>query len=214
VDALPADADVAAQMQHREKQLRLVLDQTIVRLTPAERTALDDAALLPPDSIPWPWLRALVEKEHPEEFAARAGYPDPWPALRRRLEGLRLLTPGDHVEIARLHRMVAAQLRERLAAGDGSEGQRPDPGRCSGLIWVWAFGPRGKRGAASYARDVVVSHFKLAQFGRRSGDAALTRKRNAVCHALMQRFISAGVTSDAPVMGLYRQLHSEFGGGR
>jgi hypothetical protein len=198
VDALPADADVAAQMQHREKQLRLVLDQTLARLTPAERTALDYAALLPPDSIPWPWLRELVAQEHkemrdpdaerqrmlrqfqnenpqmaalldaltqqpeliallksqtpadaPEEHrqalaeleklvarpAARAGYPDPWPALRRRLEGLRLLTPGDHVEVARLHRMVAAHLRERLAAappaahqvaaGDGSEGQRP-----------------------------------------------------------------------------------------
>ena len=115
VDALPADADVAAQMQHREKQLRLVLDQTLARLTSSERTALDYAALLPPDGIPWPWLRALVEQEHPDAIAVRPGYPDPWPALRRRLEGLRLLTPGDHVEIARLHRMVAAHVRERLA---------------------------------------------------------------------------------------------------
>jgi hypothetical protein len=52
VDDLPAAADVAAQMEHREKQLRLVLDQTLARLTPSERTALDYAALLPPDSIP------------------------------------------------------------------------------------------------------------------------------------------------------------------
>jgi tetratricopeptide (TPR) repeat protein len=145
VDALPADTDVAAQMQHREKQLRLVLDQTLARLTPAERTALDCAALLPPDNIPWLWLRALVAQEHPE-FAFgvpplggwagepaeaqtpdestspppeggtsnRPGYPAPWPALRRRLEGLRLLTPGDHVGIARLHRMVAAHVRELM----------------------------------------------------------------------------------------------------
>ncbi|MBI2422952.1 MAG: toll/interleukin-1 receptor domain-containing protein [Candidatus Hydrogenedentes bacterium] len=110
VDALLADADVAAQMQHREKQLCLVLDQTLARLTPPERTALDYAALLPPDSIPWPWLRTLVEKEIPDAFAAPPGYPDSWPALRRRLEGLRLLTPGDHPEIARLHRMVAAHM--------------------------------------------------------------------------------------------------------
>ncbi|MBI5383621.1 MAG: toll/interleukin-1 receptor domain-containing protein [Verrucomicrobia bacterium] len=141
VDALPADTDVAAQMQHREKQLRLVLNQTLARLTPAERTALDYAALLPPDSIPWPWLRALVEQEHPTfgvppsggpAFGVpalagsptpppeggtpnRPGYPDPWQTLRRRLEGLRLLTPGDHVEIARLHRMVAAHIAERNA---------------------------------------------------------------------------------------------------
>ncbi|HRJ11229.1 MAG TPA: hypothetical protein PLP58_21790, partial [Prosthecobacter sp.] len=140
VDALPADAGVAAQMQHREKQLRLVLDQTLEKLSPAERTALDYAALLPPESIPWPWLRALVEQEHPDAFATAPGHPDPWPALRRRLEGLRLLTPGDHVNVARLHRMVAAHLRERLdthaspaganpprAGGAGSEGQRPGP---------------------------------------------------------------------------------------
>jgi len=115
VDDLPKDADVAAQMRHREKQLRLVLDQTLARLTPAERTALEFAALLPHDSIPWPWLRALVEQEHPDALAARPGYPDPWAALRRRLEGLRLLTPGDHPEIARLHRMVAPHVRARLS---------------------------------------------------------------------------------------------------
>ncbi len=170
VDALPADADVAAQTQRREKQLRLVLDQTLARLTPAGRTALDYAALLPPDSIPWPLLRALAAREHPDfgvpgsarhprtadgvapsasspalEASAgrqglndevgggtppttgqrrvipepsqggnpnlRPGYPDPWPALRRRLGGLRLLTPGDHAEIARLHRVVRSDRR-------------------------------------------------------------------------------------------------------
>ena len=111
---------------------------TGVDALPAERTALDYAALLPPDSIPWPWLRALVEQEHPDALTKRQGYDDPWQTLRRRLGGLRLLTPGDHVEIARLHRMVAAHVRARLAAsgaagvegqpraaGVGSEGQRP-----------------------------------------------------------------------------------------
>jgi hypothetical protein len=77
VDALPADADVAAQKQHREKQLRLVLHQTLARLTPAERTALDYAALLPPDGIPSPWLRELVEQEHPDALAKRQGYDAP-----------------------------------------------------------------------------------------------------------------------------------------
>ena len=52
------------------------------------------------------------------------GHPDPWHILRRRLEGLRVLTSGDHVEIARLHRLVAAHLRERLAASDAYQGQR------------------------------------------------------------------------------------------
>jgi tetratricopeptide (TPR) repeat protein len=114
VDELPTDADVAAQMQHREKQIRVVLGQTLARLAPPERTALDYAALLPPDSVPWPWLHALVQRRHPDALATRPGYPDPWRTLRRRLEGLRLLTPGDHPEIARLHRIVAAHVRERL----------------------------------------------------------------------------------------------------
>lgn len=115
VDALPGEADVAAQMQHREKQLHLVLDQTLDRLTSPERTALDYAALLPPEQIPWPWLRELVALEHPDALRAKPGFPDPWLALHRRLEGLRLLTPGDHVEIARLHRMVGSHLRLRLS---------------------------------------------------------------------------------------------------
>ncbi len=115
VDSLPADASVSAQMQHREKQLRIVLDQTLARLTAAERTALNYAALLPPYNIPWPWLRAAVTQQHPEDFVTRTGYADPWSELRRRLEGLRLLTPGDHLETCHLHRMVAAHVRERLA---------------------------------------------------------------------------------------------------
>jgi tetratricopeptide (TPR) repeat protein len=114
-DSLPADASVSAQMQHREKQLRIVLDQTLARLTAAERTALNYAALLPPYNIPWPWLRAAVTQQHPEDFVTRPGYADPWSELRRRLEGLRLLTPGDHLETCLLHRMVAAHMRERLA---------------------------------------------------------------------------------------------------
>ncbi|HMO66861.1 MAG TPA: toll/interleukin-1 receptor domain-containing protein, partial [Verrucomicrobiota bacterium] len=65
-DPLTGEARVAAEMHHREKQLRLVLDQTLAKLTPAERAALDYAALLPPDSIPWPWLRAVVAQEHEE----------------------------------------------------------------------------------------------------------------------------------------------------
>ena len=111
---LGGEPDVAAQMLHREKQLALVLDATLQRLDPPARTALDYAALLPPDSVPWPWLRALVEREHPEALQREEGYGDPWLAVQRRLEGLRLLTPGDHEQIARLHRLVGDHLRMRM----------------------------------------------------------------------------------------------------
>jgi tetratricopeptide (TPR) repeat protein len=110
VDELPADADVAAQMLHQQKQLGPILSSTLaplVRELPAAETVLRFAALLPPDSVPWPWLRELATRHHLE----LADRPAEWGKLRRRLEGLRLLTSGDSPEIARLHRLVGAHLR-------------------------------------------------------------------------------------------------------
>jgi tetratricopeptide (TPR) repeat protein len=104
------DGDVGERIRHREKQLHVVLDQTLSHLAPPEHCALDYGALLPPDSIPWPWLQALAANEHPEILAVKPGYPDPWLSLRRRLEGLRLLTPSSLPQIARMHRLVGATL--------------------------------------------------------------------------------------------------------
>ena len=73
-------------------------------------TALRFAALLPPDTIPWPWLRALTEERHPELREKDDLGADRWLPVQRRLTGLRLLTPGDHVEVARIHRLVAAHV--------------------------------------------------------------------------------------------------------
>jgi tetratricopeptide (TPR) repeat protein len=111
-DDLALNADVGAQIQHREKQLRVVLMQTVAELSQVERNALEYAAFLHSDGIPWPCLRHLVATGQPNGLQSRPGYPDPWFTLRRRLEGLRLLTPGDHPEIARMHPLVAACLRE------------------------------------------------------------------------------------------------------
>ncbi|HWI64034.1 MAG TPA: AAA family ATPase, partial [Symbiobacteriaceae bacterium] len=115
-DALAAD--VSEQIAHREKQLALVLDATLERLEPLARTALDFAALLPPDSVPWPWLRALVEREHPEGLQRRVGHPDPWAGVQRQLEDFRLLSPTDQKEVARLHRLIGAHLVKRLEEGE------------------------------------------------------------------------------------------------
>jgi hypothetical protein len=106
---------VAEQMAHREKQLALVLDATLEKLDAPARAALDCAALLPPDNVPWPWLGALVAQEFPDALRREEGYPDPWAAIQRRLSGLRLLTPGDHEQVARLHRLVSAHLLARMA---------------------------------------------------------------------------------------------------
>jgi hypothetical protein len=60
---------------------------------------------------------------------------------------------------------------------------------------------------------VSVSHYKLGQFGQQTGDQALAKKHRAACHAVLHKYVSAGVTFDAPVLNLYRQLHAAFGRG-
>ncbi len=127
------DADLAAQMLTQSKQLGLILDATLAKLAAPARTALGFAALLPPDSVPWPWLRSLTVGEHPELGRLDDLGADPWLAVQRRLSGLRLLTPGDHPQVGRIHRLVAAHLQR----GTGfqpviSEGHSPAQGNALG----------------------------------------------------------------------------------
>jgi tetratricopeptide (TPR) repeat protein len=123
VDRVGARADVGAQMRHQQKQLSLVLDATLGLLDPAGLTALRFAGLLPPDAVPWEWLKTLTLRRHPELRQVEAGQPDPWLVTRRRLEGLRLLTEGDAPELARVHRLVAAHLGQSTAPELGEEVQ-------------------------------------------------------------------------------------------
>ncbi len=100
---------------HGEKRLSATLQPTLARLSAAEKLALEYAALLPPDQVPLPWLRALLAKTFPEmERDAEPGYPDPWKNVLRRLFSLRLLQASDAVDedgqprVVRVHRLVAA----------------------------------------------------------------------------------------------------------
>lgn len=114
VDHLGKRDDVQARILHQEKQLNVILQDTLSLLDAPAKTALEFAALLPPDNVPWPWLKGLVTEIHPELAKFDSDEPDPWMNTRRRLEGQRLLTPGDHPEVARLHRMVGAYLDAQL----------------------------------------------------------------------------------------------------
>ena len=81
---------------HGEKRLSATLQPTLERLGAAEKLALEFAALLPPDQVPLPWLRALVAKTFPEMGRdAEPGYPDPWKNVVRRLFSLRLIQATD-----------------------------------------------------------------------------------------------------------------------
>ena len=66
-------------VRHGEKRLLVTLAPTLERLTECEKLALSYAALLPPDHIALPWIRALIAEKFPK-FATdvEPGHPDPW----------------------------------------------------------------------------------------------------------------------------------------
>ena len=113
IDRLVGSREVASQILHREKHLGLVLEATLASLDGPCRTALACAAALAPDHVPWPWLKALTIKLHPQLAEHAPDERDPWVTVRRRLLGLRLLKEGDHPEVARIHRLVSSHVRQQ-----------------------------------------------------------------------------------------------------
>ena len=58
--------DVELRRHNHQRRLSAVLGPVLAGLRPAERRAMEYAALLPPDQVPLPWLRTLVAAEFPE----------------------------------------------------------------------------------------------------------------------------------------------------
>ncbi|NCD18398.1 MAG: TIR domain-containing protein [Actinobacteria bacterium] len=110
---------VREEMHH--DGLAVVLDSTMAGLDPPSQFVMCAASLLPPDGVPWPWLRDLAVAAFPHLAADDDAGPDPWLRVRRTLEGLRLLTPADSPEIACIHRLVAAHLRRADASSIASD---------------------------------------------------------------------------------------------
>ncbi|GAB4181449.1 MAG: TIR domain-containing protein [Wenzhouxiangellaceae bacterium] len=122
-DDLMTDNNVAAQLAHREKQLRLVIEQTLSHLVnqhPLARPALRYAVLLPNQQIPWPWLRELLRNHHGLE-SQRPGYPDPFRELHNALQELRLLTETDDERLARMHDLIREHLRRQYRSDNDNE---------------------------------------------------------------------------------------------
>ena len=88
VDAVARQTTTA--VGHVEKLMSATLAPTFEILNSAELCAATVAALLPPDCVPLPWIRAVVGKRHPElAVDAEPGYDDPWLTLVNHLIGLR-----------------------------------------------------------------------------------------------------------------------------
>ncbi|MBN2241510.1 MAG: hypothetical protein JW793_02375, partial [Acidobacteria bacterium] len=124
LDSLGSAPDVAAQMRHREKQIGIIVDLSLEPLAPVVRSAIGFAALLPPESIPWPWLKACLFLEQPDSLRSQEGYPDPWMVIRRCLIAGRWLTPGSVPEVTRMHRLIGGYVFGKMDRNDAIEKSR------------------------------------------------------------------------------------------
>jgi len=122
VDIVGANTSMAIS---HGKLVSATLAPTLDILSLEETLILNYASLLPPDSIPIPWLRALVIKEFPElELDALPGLDDPWLSVINHLLSLRLLQVVDldvdqlTPQIVRMHRIVQETMNMRCSNND------------------------------------------------------------------------------------------------
>lgn len=114
-----AGAKTRTAINH-SKLISTTLAPTLSILSQPELLTLSYAALLPPDSIPIPWLRAMVMEEYPELAKdAAPGLDDPWLSLINHLLSLRLMqivdleNDGFNPRIVRMHRLVQDLVMKR-----------------------------------------------------------------------------------------------------
>ena len=116
-DAMLKDRE-KTQIEHREKLLSVILDQSLTDLEhtlPGSLQVLRLAAAMPPDTIPWPWLEELTRVTNPEVFEPTPQFlKGRWTRIRRTLEGRDLITEGRHPgATGRMHRLVVDHLRKQ-----------------------------------------------------------------------------------------------------
>ena len=105
------------QLSHT-KLISATLTPTLDSLSPEETLIMSYASLLPPDSIPLPWLKVLVVKEYPQLGEEEmAGIDNPWISTINQLLSLRLLQvvglDGQMPRLVRMHRLISEIVRNR-----------------------------------------------------------------------------------------------------
>lgn len=79
---------------HREKSFIQLFASTLGKLSYEEEFAVALAVLFPPDQIPLPWVKQMLEQQGVISIQ-QPGYSDPWLQIKRRLEALQILNAGD-----------------------------------------------------------------------------------------------------------------------
>jgi len=131
-----AITEIDEKPRHREKQLTVVLEWTLTRLSEPAKHVLEHACWLDPESIVTNWMRQIVEQKFPDLTESQKG-PDQWLEIWRELAGLRLLTASTEGDddndnlsqsrqaaaprLANIHRLIADHLRQRMSDTDQHE---------------------------------------------------------------------------------------------
>ncbi len=98
---------------HKRENLSALLASTFNSLSKDEMAVLRYAALMPPDTVPLPWLRYWAGQMFPELLKeASGGMPCRWSEVYNRLIGLQLLSSeslksGQFPKLGRIHRLIA-----------------------------------------------------------------------------------------------------------
>ena len=93
--------------------LQALLEPVLGSLTPAQYETLALAAHLPPDTVPLPWLQALIAENHPETASLKPHQEGAWEnSILDVLAALHLLVPypadgGAEPRLGRIHRVLA-----------------------------------------------------------------------------------------------------------
>ena len=155
LQGLDAAAGRAHTTLHGEQRLSATLQPTLKCLSDEAREVLAYAALLPPDTVPVPWLRELAKERYPDlGVDAETGHTSLWDQVVLRLSSLRLLQPtGEEgpdlrTRLVRVHRLVQELVRRgwtdaerqryeqafEVLIASGLEGLSTETGR-SNIAW-------------------------------------------------------------------------------
>jgi hypothetical protein len=106
-----------------DRRLSAVLGPVLAGLKPVERRAMEYAALLPPDHVALPWLKALVIADFPE-IGQPARLTNPWDGLWRRLESLALFSRPEEESTEprwmRVHRLVQTLVKREMSVEESA----------------------------------------------------------------------------------------------
>ena len=132
-DELAGKSGIAEKIDYQHKQIALIVDDSLASLrqqlteeygeavATAAQQLIEIASLLQPDTVPAPWLKAMLEQAHPDLEDTDEGL-DPWGIIRQSLMQLSLLNPAERsadretvsTDLLRIHRVTAAHIASTL----------------------------------------------------------------------------------------------------